>query len=271
MEVWKAIVLGIIQGLTEFLPVSSSGHLVLFQQLLGLSTHNLTFDIAVHVGTLLSVLTIYIHLIRRVLTHVAKKPTDFKSVEWNLVLKILVASVPTGIMGIFLKDFFEDLFSNMVAVSICFMITGTILFLTRKIGQKDFGSVDNIEPVKDISYFKAFLLGVAQGVAIAPGISRAGSTIAAGIFLGLPRNTAAMFSFMMSLPAIMGAALLQARHVQTLSEGDLLILLLGGGTAYLAGLAGLSAVLHFVRQGRLEVFSYYLWILGALSLAWSLT
>lgn len=271
MDWLQAIILGIVQGVTEFLPVSSSGHLVIFQKLVGIEQHSLAFDVAAHLGTLCSVITIYFGLIRSV----AKETLAFpfrREVTPRVRLAFFVAagSVPTAVIGLSLKDTFESLFSNLVAVGCFLIVTGTVLFLTRKStsadGPTDYRSAINID---QLTYQKALLIGVAQGMAIAPGISRSGMTIAAGLFLGLPSNVAAMFSFMLAIPAVLGAGILQLKDV-TWSAGVVNSLATGFVVAYISGVVGLWMVLHFVKKGRLQVFSAYLWIVGLSAIWWGL-
>lgn len=266
MTVGESFILGIFQGLTEFLPVSSSGHLVLVQDLLGLPGQSLAFNIAAHIGTLCSIFVIYRNILYRILLAVLKYPkTKVYSAEIHLALMAVVASVPTGIVGLGFKDFFESLFSNLNAVAICFLITGGLLLLTRfrKSPQGsvlDFTDFSSLQ-LSDFTWKKAFMIGLAQSFAIAPGISRSGSTISAGLLLGLPRSLAALFSFVISIPAIAGAGLIELRHVE-MSASVLSPLLLGFFVSFVSGLVGLSLILKFVKNGKLEIFTVYLWPLG---------
>lgn len=262
----ESFILGIFQGLTEFLPVSSSGHLVLVQNLIGLKSHSLAFNIAAHLGTLCSIFVIYRKIIGLVILKLCSYPkTKEYSPEVHLALMVIVASVPTAIIGLGFKDLFETLFSDLNAIAICFLITGAILLSTRfkKNHHKSIQNFTDFSQVKltELTFSKALLVGVAQSFAIAPGISRSGSTIATGLLLGLPRSTAALFSFMISIPAIMGAGLLELRNLE-LSEKILAPLIMGFGVSFFAGLIGLWLILKFVRNGRLELFTAYLWPLG---------
>lgn len=267
MSVFQSIILGIVQGLTEFLPVSSSGHLVVFQDLLGVVSHSLAFDVAVHIGTLLSIFTIYRNLMLRLIKGlVAVSKTRAWTPESRLMFLVFVGSIPTALIGFGLKDMFEQLFNSIQAVSIFFLVTGGLLFLTRFADSEPGPALQdsknvNLDSVFQISVFKALVIGFSQGLAIAPGISRAGTTIATGMLLGIPRNLAAMFSFILSVPAILGAGLLEFKDITWTSEVAV-PMAVGLVTAYLFGLIGLWAVLKVVRQGRLEVFCIYLWVLG---------
>lgn len=267
MDWLSSIIIGIVQGLTEFLPVSSSGHLVLSQKLLGMKEHSIVLDLAVHLGTLLSVFTVYFSTIKKTFADTIKTmQTRINNTGFYLITMVIVGSIPTAIMGFGLKSYFEMMFSNLTSVAICFFITGILLYLTKnRSASSKMTIVKHMidEKVYEITYLKAFLIGVAQGFAIAPGISRSGTTIAAGILLGVDRSVAAMFSFMLSMPAILGASLLQFKDVESWSSDLVSSLLIGGLVAYVAGLIGLKLVLRFVDKGRLEVFSFYLWALSA--------
>lgn len=268
MTIWQSIILAILQGLTEFLPVSSSGHLVIFQKLIGIANHDLAFDVVVHMGTLCAVFTVYFSLIKQVILGLVKTSPSAKSWEWSLLSRVVIASIPTGIIGLSFKDTFESLFSNVTAVGVGFLITGSILYLTKSKSQQPMGNLEDLKTLQTLSARQAFLIGLGQSVAITPGISRSGTTIATGILIGVPRNTAAMFSFMIAIPAILGAAVLELPKIQISSGEQLTVLIVGLVTSYVFGLLGLKGVIHFVRRGRLELFSYYLWILGILTIFW---
>lgn len=264
MGIFEAVVLGAIQGLTEFLPVSSSGHLAVAQHFLGELTQSLTFDIAVHVGTVLSVLTVYFKALKRVLSDAFEFLKSRKlTVGAQLVVLVFLGSIPAAIVGIGFKSFFESLFSNLWAVDIGFIITGAVLFATRKVPESGSDrSFFEIDDKIEIRWWQALGVGVAQAIAIVPGISRSGSTIGAGILLGVDRRSASLFSFMLLVPAVLGAALLELRHVQTFGPDQLKILLVGVVVSYGVGLVGLKVVLNFVKRGRIHYFSYYLWALA---------
>jgi undecaprenyl-diphosphatase len=255
--------------MTEFLPVSSSGHLVIFQRILGIEYHDLAFDVGVHVGTLLSVVTIFHKLLARVIVDLW---LGVKSQKWNagtrLAFYVVLGSIPTAIMGLSFKKTFEQLFQSVSAVGVFLFITGTLLFLTRikKTQSEAFGQelIQN-EGLEGLNWKKALLIGFAQGCAIAPGLSRAGSTIAAGIFLNVSRKSAATFSFMLSIPAIVGASVLELRHLDWRGQ-DMSYIWIGGVSAYIFGLLGLWLVLRLANQGRLDIFSYYLWVVGILAI-----
>lgn len=263
MNIEQALLLGVLQGLTEFLPVSSSGHLTILQNFWDLRGDHITFDIAVHLGTVLSILVIY----RKNLWKLMSK----KAEAFYLLKILLVASLPTAVMGLGLRTLWESLFKNLPAVGCSFIVTGCLLYFSRRKGEtSSFEMSDlSLSELQKISPLKAAILGVAQGFAITPGISRSGSTIATALILGIPRSLAAFFSFIMSIPAILGASLLELRKVEAFGEGGVLIGI-GLISAFFAGLLGLLLVLRFVRKGKLEVFSPYLWLLGVGVLIYSL-
>ena len=189
LSMWQAVLLGLIQGLTEFLPVSSSGHLVLGQALLNIDEHMLTFDVFVHVGTLLAVFVYFWQDIVSIL----KKPFC------HFTALIVVGCIPAAIMGLVLDDIFTYLFSSVIAVACALIVTGVLLFFTD--------CFNGSKTLDDMTLPQALLVGFFQGCAIAPGLSRSGSTIFGSLLCGLKRSDAARFSFIVSIPVILGAAL----------------------------------------------------------------
>ncbi|MBW2732342.1 MAG: undecaprenyl-diphosphate phosphatase [Deltaproteobacteria bacterium] len=258
--------LGVIQGLTEFLPVSSSGHLVIGKTLFGLAEANLLVDVMLHVGTLLPVLWLYRRDLWQMILSLGRLPSARR--HWpddgslRLTLCVVVATLPTAAMGVGLKNVFEGLFSNTLAVGIALLCTGGILMLTR------LGRQSDPQPHRTLSLGRALVVGVAQGAAITPGISRSGTTIAVGLLLGIEREMAARFSFVMSIPAILGAVVLTLRKAQGGVSAPLLAL--GVLTSALAGYLALRWVVALVRRGTLHRFSYYVWPLGIAVLVYTL-
>ncbi len=282
MDFFDGLILGLVQGLTEFLPVSSSGHLVVFQKLLGIETHDLAFDLVVHLATVLSILVFYRRLFQDFFRGllVSVKSRSFKSSEIRFILLIVAASVPTAIIGLGFKSDFERLFSNVRFVGVGFLVTGVLLFLTRWFQKSAQPSVQmNIDatksgrglsdfPVKEVQsmgFLQAIFIGIVQGTAIAPGISRSGSTLAAGIISKVPRNLAAFFSFAISIPAVLGACLLEFKDIP-IESFHALPLVAGFAVAFASGYVSLSIVVRMVIGGSIQIFSYYLWVLGALVL-----
>lgn len=250
--------LGVIQGLTEFLPVSSSGHLVIGKTLFGLADPDLLVDVMLHVGTLLPVLWLYRRDLLEMLRSLGRLPAAGRL--WaddgalRLTLCVVVGTIPTGLMGVGLKDHFERLFSSPLAVGFALLLTGVILMLTRLARQRDEA------PHRTLGLGRALVVGVAQGAAITPGISRSGTTIAVGLLLGIEREMAARLSFVMSIPAIVGAVLLTLRKAQAGVAAP--VLLLGVLSSALAGYLALRWVVALVRRGTLHRFAYYVWPVG---------
>ena len=270
MTFLEAILLGILQGLTEFLPVSSSGHLVLAQQFLGLQEPLVFFDVMLHVGTLAAVLVAYRDAIKRLVigglstlgdTQFWRQPRAMlnTSAELKFIGLILLGSIPTGIIAVLFKTQLESLFDEVSLVSIMLILTGFILQLPRLRREK----ADN--PTGQLKTWHAPLIGIAQGCAITPGISRSGTTISLGLFLGIPAKTAAEYSFLLSIPAILGAVVLKIRDV-----GDTTVPLHIVGTGMLAsfivGYIALRFLLVILNRGKFSVFSYYCIALGLTSL-----
>jgi len=254
----QALWLGVIQGLTEFLPVSSSGHLVLAQKLLGLKEPALLFDVSVHVGTLLAVVVYFWPDLWSMVRGLWAR--DQQGRQGRRLLWLVVAgSVPTALLGLFLKDWFEAMFASTAAVGVALVITGGLLLATRWLPPGDRG-------LERTGAGRAFLVGLAQGLAITPGISRSGSTISVGLMLGLERRLAAHFSFVLSVPAILGALLLQLLHLDAARQVALAPLLVGAAASALTGYLALRFLLRVVQRGKLHLFAPYCLLLGIAAL-----
>lgn len=275
MNSTEAILLGIIQGLTEFLPVSSSGHLVLFQQLFGLKEAELFFDVCVHLGTLLAVIVVFHREIRniiaalwRLISLAGQKETILQQIESDpdlkMALLIVIGSIPTAVLGLAFHGIADQLFSSSFFTGLMLMVTGLLLWLTRRAKPGERGT-----DIEGFSRTKAFIIGMVQGLAIIPGISRSGSTISIGLLLGIERETAARYSFLLSIPAIVGAGALSFKD--SLSQTDLAIWLslLGAAAAALVGYGALKMLLSVVKKGRLYVFAPYCWLVGILAIVFS--
>lgn len=270
MEYYQGIILGIIQGLTEFLPVSSSGHLVLGQIFFGITQSLLSFDISVHVGTLLAVLVVYYSDIRAILMSVLSfllKAVSFKPVshlfkeDKNLQMAglIIVGSVPTAIIGLFLKQFEHILFTSQVLVGFMLILTGSILWFS-----KAFYFSENTK--QEFGIKEALFIGIIQGLAVIPGISRSGSTIAAGMFMKIDRHMAAKFSFLLSVPAILGAQVLSIKDM--IKDGLIIdqVTIYATIASFIIGLMALKILLRLVHSGKFHLFAPYCWITGSLVL-----
>lgn len=275
MTTLEAIVLGIIQGLTEFLPVSSSGHLVLFQQLFGLKEAELFFDVCVHLGTLAAVIVVFhweikniIMALLRLVSSASRKETVLQQVGSDpglkMALLIVIGSIPTAVLGLMFHGIADQLFSSSLFTGLMLMVTGLLLWLTRRAKAGNQGV-----HIAGFSKTKAFIIGIVQGLAIIPGISRSGSTISIGLLLGIDRETAARYSFLLSIPAIVGAGALSLKDGLSQADPAIRFSLMGAAAAALVGYAALKVLLRMVRKGRLYVFAPYCWLAGILAILFS--
>jgi undecaprenyl-diphosphatase len=253
---------GFIQGLSEFLPISSSGHLTLFQFFTGRNDlqANLQADIALHFGTLLAVIFFFRHDLKSFVTISGWRKPEIR----RLALLIILGSIPAAILGIALKKHFESLFACPQAVCIFLFITGLLLLLAEKLKCKAEAGLE----LHALSGIKAFIIGIAQGLAITPGISRSGSTISAGLLFGLKGESAAKFSFFLMIPAVGGATLLEIKDF--MEKGSSLAapseLLTGALISCITGFAALKLLVYMIKQQKLSIFSYYLFALSIISL-----
>ncbi|HHX74231.1 MAG TPA: undecaprenyl-diphosphate phosphatase [Firmicutes bacterium] len=259
MGILEGIFLGIIQGLTEFLPVSSSGHLVLFQHFLGVREAGITFEIMVHFGTLVSVLCVFGHDIIRILRNVTGKKQ-----ERHFFLMLVLGIIPTGLMGVLLKDYFAGFYESPATTGFMLLVTGCLLYTLAHLrpGKKNEATMTAAD---------ALLISVAQGIAIIPGISRSGATITSALWLGLDRETAVRFSFLVSIPVILGATLLEAKDLAVSGlSGITPGMLLGMLAAFLSGILAIRLFVKVLRSGKFHYFAYYCWCAGivALLLTW---
>lgn len=251
MTIFEAILLGIIQGLTEFLPISSSGHLVIGQKMLGISVAGNVFEIVVHLGTLVSVLIVFWNDIWQLLTSLKSVSTK------KYILAITIGTLPAVLVGFILRDVITEAFESIEVVAITLMITGIILFTTKFIKTK----------VRDISVGRGLLIGIAQAMAIVPGISRSGMTISLGMHLGVAPDKAAKFSFLLGIPAIVGAGLLTGLDLLKLSEPILpwSVLLVAFFSSLLVGWIALKWLLGLIKLGKFHWFGGYCIMVGLIS------
>jgi undecaprenyl-diphosphatase len=244
-------VLALIQGITEFLPVSSSGHLVLAQHWLGWNTDNVLLDAVLHLGTVAAICVIYRKEILALVGGALSKDETRRKPSLKYIGLIIIAAIPAGIAGIALKEFFERMFLNARGASLLFFVTAAFLFASRLRGK----------PPIALDAPKALVIGLAQALAILPGISRSGTTISTGLLLGINRKEAGRFSFLLGLPVIIGAALLKLKDVSSASISPGLLILAFGLSAAV-GILALRWLLRIIEQGRLHYFGYYLVALG---------
>lgn len=252
MTLWESIVLGVIQGATEFLPVSSSGHLVMAQAVLDIEVAGVLFEVAVHVATLVSILFVYRERVGRLASGVLGRERE--ALEYLGLL--VVATIPAGLLGVFGGDAIEALFDAPVTAGVALLVTGVVLWSSRAAlkGAKD----------DRPGWGGALLIGIAQMFALVPGISRSGSTVVASLWLGVAPKEAAAFSFLMAVPAIGGAALLQIPDLMEAGTSLSAAVLVGGGVA--AALTGVLAIRTFVlmlARRSFHLFAPYCWLVGA--------
>ena len=253
MDIIDALILGSLQGMTEFLPVSSSGHLVLGQHFMGLSLPGNFFEVLVHLGTLCSVLVVF-------RTEILKLIQSIKSAESKIMLSALViGTIPAVLIGLSMKDKISHLFENPLAVSFSLILTGIWLVMTKWF----------VNQQSNINLKNGFLIGCAQAIAIIPGISRSGATIGVAMLLGISPEKAAKFSFLLAIPAIAGAGLLTAIDidpalVSSLSSGTIIVAFF---SSFLVGWAALTWLLKLISKGQFHWFGLYCMVIGILTLS----
>ena len=265
----EALILGIIQGLTEYLPVSSSGHLQIGQHLLGVNeVGGLTFDIVVHVATVLSTLVVLWKEVTWIFKGLFKWDGQLNA-EQKYALNILISMIPIGIVGLFFKDYVDAIFEgSLTIVGVCLLVTAFLLALTHFYQPKERA---------EISPLHAFIIGVAQACAVLPGLSRSGSTIATGLLMGNSRKNLAQFSFLMVIPPILGEALLEFKHIVAPSAEYLaehgeatpiptVALVVGFLAAFISGCFACKWMIAFVKQCKLIYFAIYCAIMGIIAI-----
>lgn len=269
MNNFDTILLGIIQGLAEFLPISSSGHLVLFQKLLGFREPELLLDVVLHLGTLFSVCIYFRSDLKDMLKEtwefcrdLCKREKRFRDIDDKpsaaLTLMVVIGTIPTCFIGLAFQSQLERLFGSITMVGFALLTTGFILLISKYIPE-------NGKRKDKIILFAALCIGAAQGFAIVPGISRSGTTIVCGMILGLRRELAARFSFLLSIPAIIGAMMVQL-YANELTGVILLPLVSGFLSAAIVGLIALKIVMDVVKKGKLFFFSPYCWAIGLMAI-----
>ena len=248
MDFLDALILGILQGITEFLPVSSSGHLVLGQKLLGINVPGNAFEVILHIGTLMSILVVFWPDIQRLLSDIKDYHTR------TYIFTLLLGTIPAIIVGLSLKDQIALMFDNAHSVALGLIVTGIILisskwFLNKKL---------------DLTLVKGFSIGLAQALAIIPGISRSGATICTGLMMGLSAEEAARFSFLLAIPAIAGAGILTAMDIEKISLG-MDVMVVGLLSSFLVGWAALKLLLNLLKTGKFHWFGVYCLLLGIIA------
>jgi undecaprenyl-diphosphatase len=249
-----SVILGLVQGITEFLPVSSSGHLTIVGKLLGIEP-NIPFDILLHFATLTAVILFFykdiLDIIKAFLFNRKMSNPDLR-----LGIMVIVASIPTALIGFTLKDKFEELFSSLLYVGIFLMLTAVLILLAEKYGKAG-------KDVKKLSFIDSLVIGIAQGCAIAPGLSRSGTTISASLLAGLERPFAARFSFLLSIPAILGASIFKAKAiVHGINSAELI----GFFVAAVSGYIAIYLFMSIIKKHNIKGFAYYCIAAGMFSI-----
>jgi len=261
LDLIKAVILGLIQGLTEWLPISSTGHLKLAEHFLNLQLPIL-FDVILHFGTLIVILVFFREDIKQLLYALAR--LDFKTEHGKLILPIIVGTIPTVIIGLAFGQLIEDTFQTLLPIAIALIACGILLY-AAKIGK---------EEKNDVTLIAALIIGTAQGIAIIPGISRSGATIAVAILIGIKHEKAFKFSFLLSIPAILGAlGLTLTTQLGNLAMADLGFteIFIGTVTAMIVGYLALKLLWKIIAKRKLHTFAVYCWILGIALIVLSLS
>lgn len=263
----EAIVLGLVQGLSEFLPISSSGHLAVFQSLFEINEDKVIFfAVLLHIGTLVSIFVVYhkdIYALIKELFLLFKDIFTGKGLRIKerpirkLGIMIIVSSIPTAIMGLLFSDYIDKIFGSLTVIAICWIITGFILLFSEKLK-------NNKKEIEGMKYRNAIFIGICQGLAIMPGISRSGSTIVGSLVTGLKREFAVEFAFLISIPAILGSAILEfpkaiKAGIEPSTIGPMIV---GFLVAAISGYFAITTMIKIVSKHKMRYFSYYVWIIG---------
>ena len=255
MSIIDAILLGAVQGLTEFLPVSSSGHLQIAKELLGIEMeNNVTFDLSLHVATVLSTIVVLWGTIKHLFMGLFSKPYN---ADQRYIVKIIISMVPVGIVGLLFIDYIEAAFASLTVVGAMLLLTAVLL---------TFAYYAKPRSKQEISYRDAFIIGLAQAAATMPGLSRSGTTIATGLLLGNRKDEMAQFSFLMVLPPILGNALLDLIKGDFGGSVETLPLVAGFLSSFLVGCAACKFMIEIVKRGKLIYFAIYCAVIGAITL-----
>ena len=265
MDIINALLLGLVQGFSEFLPISSSGHLVLAAYILNFQEEGIAFEVFVHFGTLLSVFVAFRKEIKQMIIApfaiwITKNndPELKEYLNWDLF--VIIGTIPAVIIGVFFKDQIENLFSSVLLVLIMLSITGTIMIISRFLPVAD----------KPLKKSNSFIIGIAQAFAILPGISRSGSTIVTALAFGINREKAAKFSFILSIPVVLGATILKTKDLITLQpqSSEVVQLIIGAGAAFISGYLAIIWLIDLVKKGKLEWFGYYCFLVSIIGFGW---
>ena len=253
----KSLLLGIIQGVTEFIPVSSSGHLVIANHFIDFDLQDISFEIMLHLGTVLAVIVYFWKDIWSLISAVFKVKDKSEVVVNNrkIILYLLIATMITGVIGVLLKDFIESIFHSALLSASMLIITGIILMISDYIPSKSIS-------LPKTGIWRSVIIGLSQAVSIIPGISRSGTTIATSLFVGLKREEAARFSFLLSIPVILGATLLELRKMTSIPRELILGYIVSGVAAFISGFLVISLLLELIKKRKLKIFAIYCWVVS---------
>jgi undecaprenyl-diphosphatase len=267
LDILNAIILGLVQGLSEFLPISSSGHLVLAAHILNFQQEGIAFEVFVHFGTLLSVFFAFRRELKKMIIAPfaiwikKEKNSELKEfLNWDYY--VIIGTIPAVIVGLLFKEQIESLFSSVLLVLIMLSITGTIMIVSRFLPVSD----------KPLKLSNTFIIGIAQAFAILPGISRSGSTIVTALAFGINREKAARFSFILSIPAVLGATILKTKDLIAVppAPSEIVQLVAGAVAAFISGYLAIIWLIDLVKKGKLEWFGYYCFFVSIIGFIWYL-
>jgi undecaprenyl-diphosphatase len=268
VTLFEAIVLGIVQGLAEFLPISSSGHLILVPWLAGWPPHGLTFDLALHLGTSAALLAYFwrdwLNLAKAVLGGVTRAEAR-QSHDWRLAWLIVIGCIPAGIIGVLFEDYIESTVRQPAMIAVLLMVFGLVLLVADRMGRK-------VRTLQEVTLTDALVIGFAQCLALMPGVSRSGITLTAGLFRGLDRVAAARYSFLLSAPITIAAAVFKLRILlkQPLTSSEAVAFLAGIVVAGIVGALAIGFLLRYIQRQPLDAFVWYRLVFGAFVLTTAL-
>ncbi|MDR2623297.1 MAG: undecaprenyl-diphosphate phosphatase [Methanobrevibacter sp.] len=265
MDVIQGIIIGLVQGLTEFLPVSSSAHLIFIQYILNVGENNLAFDVLLHLGTLMAVIIYYIKDIVKMIEAFISSILDifkgrfiegFKENQYKkLVWFVVVGTIPAGIVGVLFNSQVESAFNTLIFPGFFLLVTGTLLYISQRI------NVGN-RKIDKLGFKDVVIIGMSQAIAILPGISRSGTTISTGLLLSINKEFVAKFSFLLSIPAILGAGITKLNELGSNLDTNLYVYIFGFLTAFISGYLSISILIKLIKEKSLDFFAYYCWTVG---------
>ncbi|MCD8333057.1 MAG: undecaprenyl-diphosphate phosphatase [Clostridiales bacterium] len=267
IEIWKAILFGIVEGITEWLPVSSTGHMILLDEFVTLDVSDAFWDlflVVIQLGAILAVIAVYFRDLIPLKRDHGIRPDRAKCSMW---LKIIVASIPAGVVGVLWDDVFTELFYNFRTVAVMLILVGIVFIVIENKGR---GKEPSVRSIEEISYGQAFLIGIFQMIAaVFPGTSRSGSTIIGSLLLGISRTTAAQFTFFLAIPAMVGGSAIKLlKYDGAFQANELLLLAVGMAVAFLVSIAAIRFLMSYIRRHDFKVFGWYRIVLGAVVLVY---